>query len=180
MNKKADPKEIHKAAISAAQGLFPFEFLNRFDSLVVFDTLGEDQLYQILDIYIDDLHRRVMNTETPFLLELSNNVRRFLVKQGYDPRFGARPLRRVVEKHIVTPLSNLLSTDQVKKGDFITTRLKGDAVVFEKENRAPRTLVTTRKACAQRSSVRTSVSTANGPCWWGCAQGARMRIPLMN
>ncbi|MGE4159715.1 MAG: AAA family ATPase [Planctomycetota bacterium] len=144
--KKADAKEIHKAAVQAAQALFPFEFLNRFDSLVVFDTLGEEQLYQILDIYIDDLHRRVMNTETPFLLELSNNVRRFLVKQGYDLRFGARPLRRVVEKHIVTPLSNLLSTDQVKKGDFITTRLKGGSVVFEKESRTPRTLVTTRKA----------------------------------
>lgn len=138
--------DIHKEAIKAAESVFPFEFLNRFDSITVFESLKEEDLYRILDIYIDDLHRRVMTTETPFLLELSNSVRRFLVKEGYDPQYGARPLKRIVEKHIITPLSNLLSTAQVRKGDFITTRLKSGAVLFEKEQRQPKTLVTTRKS----------------------------------
>ncbi len=138
--------DITKEAVKAAETIFPFEFLNRFDRIVVFEALKEEDLYRILDIYIDDLHRRVMTTETPFLLELSNTVRRFLVKEGYDPQYGARPLRRVVEKNIVTPLSNLLSTGQIKKGDFITTRLKSGEVLFEKEQRQNRTLVTTRKS----------------------------------
>ena len=77
-------------------------------------------------------------------MELSNPVRRALVKEGFDPQFGARPLRRVVEKKIVTPLSNLLSTDQIKKGDFITTRLKNNKIIFDKEARQQKTLITVR------------------------------------
>jgi ATP-dependent Clp protease ATP-binding subunit ClpA len=137
-------EDISKSALSAAKNIFPFEFLNRFDSIVVYDTLTEKDMYKILDLYIDDLHRRVMTTDTPFLLELSNPVRRALVKEGFDPQFGARPLRRVVEKKIVTPLSNLLSTDQIKKGDFITTRLKNNKIIFDKEARQQKTLITVR------------------------------------
>jgi ATP-dependent Clp protease ATP-binding subunit ClpA len=137
--------DIHDEALKAAKSVFPFEFLNRFDSIVVFDSLSEDDLYKILDLYIDDLHARVMETDAPFLLELSNPVRRFLVKEGHDPQFGARPLRRVVEKHIVTPLSNLLSTAQIRKGDFIITRLKNNKIHFEKEMRQQKTLVAPRK-----------------------------------
>jgi len=136
--------DINKSAIKAAKSVFPFEFLNRFDSIVVYDTLSEKDMYKILDLYIDDLHRRVMTTETPFLLELSNPVRKSLVKEGYDPQFGARPLRRVVEKKIVTPLSNLLSTDQIKKGDFITTRLKNNKIIFDKEARQQKSVITVR------------------------------------
>jgi ATP-dependent Clp protease ATP-binding subunit ClpB len=136
--------DISKSAITAAKNVFPFEFLNRFDSIVVYEALTEDDLYKILDLYIDDLHRRVMTTEVPFLLELSNPVRKALVKEGFDPQFGARPLRRVVEKRIVTPLSSLLSTDQIKKGDFITTRLKNSKIVFDKEARQQKTLITVR------------------------------------
>ncbi len=126
-------QDIEQEALKAARAIFPYEFLNRFDSMVVFQSLKKQDLFHILDIYIADLHSRVVETDSPFILECTPHVKQFLVDEGTDARFGARPLRRVFEKHIVNPLSNLISTNQIRQGDLITAKLEKGHIVFLRE-----------------------------------------------
>ena len=81
-------QDIEQEALKAARAIFPYEFLNRFDSMVVFQSLKKEDLFRILDIYIGDLHSRVVETESPFILECTPKVKQFLVDEGTDPRFG--------------------------------------------------------------------------------------------
>ena len=128
-------KDIEQEALKAARAIFPYEFLNRFDSMVVFQSLKKPDLYRILDIYISDLHSRVVETDNPFILECTPKVKQFLVDEGTDARFGARPLRRVFEKLVVNPLSSLISTNQIRQGDIITAKLEHGKVVFLRETK---------------------------------------------
>lgn len=124
-------KDIEKEALRAAKAVFPLEFLNRFDAIVVFRTLTRQHLTHILDLYIDDLHQRAVNSDLPFILELTPHVKQFLIEKGTDPQFGARPLRRAFAKWIGNPLSNLLTTGQVKAGDLVRAHILHEKVVFD-------------------------------------------------
>lgn len=137
-------KDIEQEAIKAARAVFPYEFLNRFDSMVVFQSLKQQDLFRVLDIYISDLHSRVVETSNPFILECTARVKQFLVDEGTDPRFGARPLRRAFEKFIVNPLSNLISTNQIRAGDLITASLEHGKVIFLREAKAKEGLLVAR------------------------------------
>ncbi|MFH1023030.1 MAG: AAA family ATPase [Planctomycetota bacterium] len=137
--------DIEKTAMQAAKDVFPFEFLNRFDAIGVFRTLKEEHLFEILDIQISEIHQRAVNSSVPFVLRMSDPVRRHLVEQGTDPEFGARPLRRVVEHYVVNPLSNLIGTNQVQPGDVITARLADGKIVFQRESRKDKSLVAVRE-----------------------------------
>ncbi len=124
-------KDIEKEALRSAKAIFPLEFLNRFDAIVVFRTLSKVHLSQILDIYIDDLHQRAVNSDIPFILELTPRVKQFLIEKGTDPQFGARPLRRAFSKWVANPISNLLTTGQVKAGDLVRAHLKTNKIAFD-------------------------------------------------
>ncbi len=126
-------RDVHEAALHEARKTFPFEFLNRFDELITYDTLKESHLYQILDNLIADIHIRSIGCTEPFLLRVSAKVKERLVEEGHDPRFGARPLRRAVESKLVTPIGHLISSGQVVRGDLITVDYI-DEFVFEKES----------------------------------------------
>lgn len=134
-------RQIADEALRAAKEVFPYEFLNRFDGILFFKTLGSGNLHRILDLYLWDLHARAVRSEIPFILDCSNPVRAWLVKQGSDPEFGARPLRRAFAKHIVHPLSNLLSSGQVKPGDLVRAAMRGGRVTFARETRTDRGIV---------------------------------------
>lgn len=126
-------RNLEDAAKRAAQKIFPTEFLNRFDDVVTFQSLQEPHLYQILDNLIAQIHHRSLRCAEPFLLEVTPEAKRFLVGEGTDPKYGARPLKRVVEKHLVTPISHYICSDQIKKGDLITVDLRDGEFVFLKE-----------------------------------------------
>lgn len=126
-------RNLEDAAKRAAQKIFPTEFLNRFDDVVTFQSLQEPHLYQILDNLIAQIHHRSLRCAEPFLLEVTPEAKRFLVGEGTDPKYGARPLKRVVEKHLVTPISHYICSDQIKKGDLITVDLHDGEFVFLKE-----------------------------------------------
>jgi len=126
-------KDIHEAAMNEAKKVFPFEFLNRFDEMVVYDTLKEQHLYQILDNLIANIHIRSIDCTEPFLLRVEGDAKTKLVDIGTDPQFGARPLRRAVETELVTPISNLICSGQIVRGDLITVALDSGSFVFEKE-----------------------------------------------
>jgi ATP-dependent Clp protease ATP-binding subunit ClpC len=125
--------DVEEAAMREARKVFPYEFLNRFDDIVTYHTLKERHLYEILDIQISQIHQRSLRCAEPFLLEVSQEAKAWLVSEGTDVQYGARPLRRVVEKSVVTPISHFICSDQIRKGDLITVDVRENELTFLKE-----------------------------------------------
>ncbi len=128
-------KNVEDAAMRAAKKVFPFEFINRFDDIITYRTLEENHLYSILDILIGQIHQRSLMCAEPFLLEITDEAKARLVQAGTDIQYGARPLKRIVEKEIVTPISHHICSDQIRKGDLITVDVDEGSgeLVFRKE-----------------------------------------------
>ena len=96
------------------------EFMNRLDKVVVFHPLHPEQLEQILEIELGMVQQRVLDTgRGQFLFRVTPAARRFLLQEGTDLKYGARHLKRAIEKHVVYPLANLLATEQVRFGDML-------------------------------------------------------------
>ncbi len=129
-------RKIYRLALEAAKRNFAPEFMNRIDKVVVFHTLGHDQLSQILEIELETLKARVsaVRAERPFDLSLTTDAREFLLSQGTDLNYGARHLKRAIEQHVAMPLSNLISTEQIQEGDavVIDIAVDGNSLTFTK------------------------------------------------
>ncbi|HVS63741.1 MAG TPA: AAA family ATPase [Thermoanaerobaculia bacterium] len=118
--RERDPDRVRDAALEAARSHFPAEFLNRFDEQLVYEPLGEDDLVGIFDRMLGDLQDRVLRRSgVPFLLKVSDEARDLLVERGSDHRYGARPLRRVIEAEIVSPLSEFIAAGALTEGDIV-------------------------------------------------------------
>jgi ATP-dependent Clp protease ATP-binding subunit ClpB len=114
-------QKVERTAVEAARRKFSPEFMNRLDKVIVFHPLQRNQLEQILDIELSMVQQRVLNAaKGQFLFSVGPTAREFLLKEGTDQRYGARHLKRAVERHVVYPLANLLATDQVRSGDLIS------------------------------------------------------------
>jgi ATP-dependent Clp protease ATP-binding subunit ClpB len=112
--------KVERTAVEAARKKFSPEFLNRLDKVVVFHPLRDEQLEKILQIELEQVQRRVLETARgQFLFRLTTAAKTFLLKEGTDTRYGARHLKRAIERHLVYPLANLLATEQVKLGDVL-------------------------------------------------------------
>src|ERR1700685_1445722 len=128
--------KIQRTAVEAARRKFTPEFMNRIDKTVVFKTLRDEHLAQILDIELGMVQQRVLMAAgtNQFVFNCSAGAKQFLLKEGTDPRYGARHLKRAIERHLVFPLANLVATGQVKLGDFVRVDLNGDnSLTFVKE-----------------------------------------------
>jgi ATP-dependent Clp protease ATP-binding subunit ClpA len=113
-------EKVERTAIEAARRKFSPEFMNRLDKVVVFHPLQRTQLEKVLDIELGQVQQRVLETaKGQFLFRVTDAGREFLLQEGTDQRYGARHLKRAIERHIVYPLANLLATDQVHLGDLI-------------------------------------------------------------
>jgi ATP-dependent Clp protease ATP-binding subunit ClpA len=130
-------QKIYRTAMEASRRKFSPEFMNRIDKVIVFRLLTRDSLEKILDIELERVQRRVMTaTEgNPFVLVCTRLARDFLLKEGTDQKFGARHLKRAIERYLVFPISNLLATRQIKLGDLITVDCSSDGskLAFFKE-----------------------------------------------
>jgi ATP-dependent Clp protease ATP-binding subunit ClpB len=128
-------EKIDRTAVEAAARKFTPEFMNRLDKVVVFRTLRPEDLQQIVEIELGMVQQRILaSSATKFLFHCTQSVKNFLLKEGTDLRYGARHLKRAIEKIVVFPLANLVSTGQVKVGDFIQVDLGGeDRVIFTKQ-----------------------------------------------
>ncbi len=130
-------RKIYRVAVEAAKHKFSPEFMNRIDKVVVFRTLTKPQLAAILDIEIERVQRRILSTEPEhiFGFHCTSAAKEFLLREGTDPQYGARHLKRAIERHLVFPLSSLMSTKQVQAGDTVTVDLSADgqSLVFSKE-----------------------------------------------
>jgi ATP-dependent Clp protease ATP-binding subunit ClpA len=121
-------EKVERAAIEAARRKFSPEFINRLDKLVVFHPLKRDELDEVLEIELGQVQKRVLDSTTrPFLFRVTTAGRQFLLEQGTDQRYGARHLKRAIERYLVCPLSRLLATAQVSSGDvLLVDRHPGD------------------------------------------------------
>jgi ATP-dependent Clp protease ATP-binding subunit ClpB len=93
------------------------EFLNRVDEIIVFHALSEEHLKQIVEIQLGYLRKRL--AERHIQIELTDAAREYLVRIGYDPTYGARPLKRAIQKDVETPLARLILTGEVRDGQKV-------------------------------------------------------------
>jgi ATP-dependent Clp protease ATP-binding subunit ClpA len=113
-------QKVERTAVEAARRKFSPEFMNRLDKLVVFHPLQREQLEQVLEIELGMVQKRVLDAANGrFLFRVTDAGRNFLLQEGTDQRYGARHLKRAIERHLVYPLANLLATQQVRVGDLV-------------------------------------------------------------
>jgi ATP-dependent Clp protease ATP-binding subunit ClpB len=129
-------EKINRTAVEAARRKFSPEFMNRIDKIVVFRTLKPEHLEQILEIELGMVQQRILQAtgNHQFVFSCTPRVKQYLLSEGTDAKYGARHLKRAIERCIVFPLANLVATAQVKLGDFI--RIDMDAsgkMTFVKE-----------------------------------------------
>ena len=105
------------------------EFLNRLDEILVFHELSEEHLRSIVDLMVKDLQKRL--EERKLRLEITDEAKSWLAKTGFDPTYGARPLRRAVERYVENPLSTRVLKGEFKEGDSVVVDLVDDALTFK-------------------------------------------------
>ena len=129
-------EKVERTASEAAKRKFAPEFMNRIDKVVVFHPLRSQQLEQILEIELGMVQQRVLETaKGRFLFRVTQAAREFLLREGTDLKYGARHLKRAIERHVVYPLASLLATNQVTLGDVISIDWNGgeNGLTFLKE-----------------------------------------------
>jgi ATP-dependent Clp protease ATP-binding subunit ClpB len=113
-------QKVERTAVEAARRNFSPEFINRLDKVVVFHPLKREELDEVLEIELGQVQKRVLDSKTgPFLFRITSEGRQFLLEAGTDQRYGARHLKRAIERYVVCPLSRLLATAQVRSGDMV-------------------------------------------------------------
>ncbi len=129
--------KIGRSGVEAARRKFTPEFMNRLDKIVTFRPLGSSELKRILDIELNMVQQRIFNTspEKSFVFKASDDAKEFLLKEGTDLKYGARHLKRAIERLLVQPMSNLIATDQVRGGDCVNVDfdVNGNSLSFVKE-----------------------------------------------
>ncbi len=129
-------QKMNRTAVAAARRKFSPEFMNRIDKVVVFKTLRAEHLQEILEIELASVQQRILRAggARQFAFHCTPQVKQFLLAEGVDPRYGARHLKRAIERHLVFPLANLLATGQIGLGDVIRVEMTpGEGLRFVKE-----------------------------------------------
>ena len=134
---KALSCKIERSGLHAVHKKFTPEFINRLDKIITFQPLGPEQLAKILDIELEMIRQRIFDASIikSFAFHATPSAKTFLLQQGTDMKYGARHLKRAIERLLVQPLSNLIATAQIRGGDFIRIDLNasGNALTFIKE-----------------------------------------------
>src|SRR6185436_12724308 len=113
-------QKVERTAVEAARRKFSPEFMNRLDKVVCFHPLKRQQLEEVLDIELGQVQQRVLETaKGQFLFRVTGQGKDFLLQEGTDQRYGARHLKRAIERFVVHPIARLLATAQVHQGDVL-------------------------------------------------------------
>jgi ATP-dependent Clp protease ATP-binding subunit ClpA len=113
-------EKVERTAVEAARRKFSPEFMNRLDKVVVFHPLKRKELDEVLEIELGNVQKRVLDSTTrPFLFRITDEGREFLLQEGTDQRYGARHLKRAIERFVVYPIARLMATAQVHQGDAL-------------------------------------------------------------
>jgi ATP-dependent Clp protease ATP-binding subunit ClpB len=132
-------QQMRERVLDALRRQFRPEFLNRVDEVVVFRALTEAELGRIVEIQLEGLRKRL--TERRITLEVTETARAWLARVGYDPVFGARPLKRAIQREVETPVARLIVAGKVRDGDTVRVDVAGDALRVEAVAGAPREAV---------------------------------------
>jgi ATP-dependent Clp protease ATP-binding subunit ClpB len=124
-------EERNRRVMEALRGHFRPEFINRIDETIIFDRLTDKEITSIVDIQLKRLLKRL--DQQNIRLELTDKAKKFLAKEGYDPAYGARPLKRVIQQQILNPLSVAILDGQFGEGDKIVADLDKDHLEFRKK-----------------------------------------------
>ena len=130
-------QKIYRTAVEAARRKFSPEFMNRIDKVVVFRSLKEHHLRAILDLELQSVQDRIMlSAGTKFVFQCSDAAKDMLLQEGIDYKYGARHLKRAIERFLVYPLSNLVATGQIGLGDLVQIDLRGsdNKLIFSKKS----------------------------------------------
>ncbi len=115
-----------EAVMRELKGHFRPEFLNRLDEIILFKPLTKDNIGNIITLLVKELNGRLADRE--ITVELSGRAKDFIVEHGYDPVYGARPLKRFLQKHVETLSAKLILADEVREGDTILIDTSGDTL----------------------------------------------------
>jgi len=126
----SEEKQAHDKIEKALKSTFRPEFLNRIDEIVMFSSLSIEQMLDIVTLQMNEIQERL--SEYNIKIELTPAARKWLAETGFDPLFGARPLKRTLQKHIESPLSTQLLSGDFKQGDTVLADLKDNDIVFSK------------------------------------------------
>jgi ATP-dependent Clp protease ATP-binding subunit ClpB len=127
-------EQKQEAVTTMVRQAFKPEFVNRLDDIVIFSPLSEEDLGQIVELYVDRLQRRL--AERRLDLAVTPNARAWLAERGYDPIYGARPLRRLMQHEIDDKLATALLAGEIRDGDTVRVDLKGDELTVSKAGSA--------------------------------------------
>lgn len=121
--------KLARSGMDSARRKFTPEFMNRLDKIVTFQSLGLEQLRKILDIELNQVQQRIFNSpiDCVFVFTVSDQSKDFLLAEGTDMKYGARHLKRAIERLLVQPMSNLIATEQVRDGDWIRVDFDSEA-----------------------------------------------------
>jgi ATP-dependent Clp protease ATP-binding subunit ClpB len=163
-----DPKldeKMNRTAVDAARRKFSPEFMNRIDKIVVFKTLRHEHLEKILEIELGMVQQRILSAtgNNQFVFSCTAPVKKFLLQEGTDLKYGARHLKRAIEKNVVFPLANLVATSQIKLGDFIRIDMGEDGkLTFVKEAEGALVPVLLEKYGPEFASQHAAKATGRG------------------
>jgi len=122
-----DPEDREKAVKDELKRYFKPEFLNRLDDIVIFNPLGEQEIVKIVDIMFRKIQEKLK--EKDIKIELTESAKKLIAKAGFDPVYGARPLKRALYEIVEDRLAELILEDKIKEGDTVKFDAEGDEVV---------------------------------------------------
>ena len=122
-------EEMKEKLMDEVKKTFKPEFLNRIDDVIVFRALSREDLKEIVEIEVREVKERLR--EQGVTIELTKEAKDFLINEGFDPTFGARPLKRTISRHLEDPLAQALLKGEIKKNQTILIKRKQDHLVFE-------------------------------------------------
>jgi len=115
--------------LNSLKSYFRPEFLNRLEEIIIFDILSPESIREIVEIQVAEVAKRLATKE--IILTVSNEVLDFLAKEGYDPKFGARPLKRLIQSKILTPVANMMVGQGMLKGGTVKVAMKNSELSFD-------------------------------------------------
>ncbi|MBI4059646.1 AAA family ATPase, partial [Candidatus Giovannonibacteria bacterium] len=127
--KSKKEEELKDKIRKALERRFRPEFLNRLDEIIIFNTLAKENLKKIVDIQLQKVHLRMQ--EKNITVKVSPEAKNYIAEEGYDPNYGARPLKRFIQNHVLNPLAEKLVSGAVRSGDRVSVNLKGGGLVIE-------------------------------------------------
>jgi len=129
--KGGTPNELHDRIMAELKRHFRPEFLNRVDDVIIFQSLDESEIERIVDIQLDKLQKRL--SQQNLTLDVDKAAKKLLAREGYDPQFGARPLKRAIQEQVLNPMSMRLLEGEFKPGDKIKVTADDSELVFKRK-----------------------------------------------